>query len=106
MDCFMGMKFDDAQIVKVMDTYEDLVAEFGGDDGLALSVACKEVEVENSWEKLMDEIYDKGFKSDLKIDIIMFDTDTLKPFYEWETLNEKQKDIEQIGGWAYSRINT
>ena len=70
--------FSDAQIVKVMDTYEDLVAEFGGDDGLALSTACNEVEVENAWEQLKDEIYDKGVKSDLKIEVIMFDTDTLK----------------------------
>ena len=158
MDCFMGMKFDDSQIVKVMDTYEDLVAEFGGDDGLALSVACNEVEfgvklpyrVNEDGSKSMDNSY-------LAMEITHFDTDTLKkvrkrkmvvrPWWsrefmeadtkyfdedmrkcekcgDWEKYfnmsyddslgehycedcedsDDEQNDIEQIGGWAYSRL--
>ena len=110
MDCFMGMKFDDSQIVKVMDTYEDLVAEFGGDDGLALSVACKEVEYKNDMNKL--NLCDND--SCLAMEIKYFDTATLKkvykgkmvvrPWWSREYITEKQKDIEQIGGWAYSRM--
>ena len=80
----MTTTFSDAQIVRVMDTYEDLVAEFGGDDGLALSTACNEVEnlVAEFGVKLPYRVNEDGSKSMdnsyLAMDIINFNTDTLK----------------------------
>lgn len=87
--------FSDAEIVKVMDTYEDLVAEFGGNDGLALSVACKEVEVEN------ENCEDSDLDEEEKQYLLHLCEDCEDSDLDEE---EKQNDIEQIGGWAYNRL--